>query len=269
MVSSESTIYLRNTDDSGFFKFTRMIENLSLYKAYVSEHRKPFCDGIKKIVSFNKVKGVYGIGNCFQYFKTYENIGFIRENGIWKSSEHKKKYISSFAQDTEYLAHIEKNIPWIYDLREIDSEMDDYYKVFVKFPKRRRPYWFLSEPEILKKIKERPHSNPNRTYKIYLITFVNGKKYIGKDFEKNNKYSHYMGSYNRKYVIEDLERCGYPQSEYPIPWANKEILWENELEYDDKTGLHFGMLEDYFIKKYKTNQLEFGYNQTGRKKTII
>ena len=260
-------IYLRNTDSNGFFKFTRMLENPSIYKAFVSEHGKNVFNGVKYVVCFNKSKGVKGIkGSCFKYFKTYEIKGIIRENGNWKSNEIKEKYLSVFGNDSDYKEHVLKNVPWIWDLNEIKSERDDHYHIFVKFPKVRNPYWFKTEPEVLKIVENKPVPNPNRKFRIYKITFQNGKHYVGKDFEKNNKWSHYMGSYDRKYVIDDLESSGFPMSEFPIPWKNKEILWESDYEYCDKTGLHFGFLENYFINKYRTNELEFGYNQTGRKK---
>jgi hypothetical protein len=89
-----------------------MLENPSIYKAFVSEHGKNVFNGVKYVVCFNKSKGVKGIkGSCFKYFKTYEIKGIIRENGIWKSNEIKEKYLSVFGNDSDYKEHVLKNVP--------------------------------------------------------------------------------------------------------------------------------------------------------------
>ena len=109
---------------------------------------------------------------------------------------------------------------------------------------------------------------PDRKFYIYKTTFINGKIYIGKDFEKGNIYSSpfYFGSFNRKYVYEDLIKSGWDlKTQFPI--SKKEILWENDTPYDPETNEHFGFLEHRFIRYYESNNPDKGYNRTGVKKT--
>jgi hypothetical protein len=117
---------------------------------------------------------------------------------------------------------------------------------------------------------EKPHGDSrekyikdkDRLYIIYKITFINGKIYIGKDFSKNNINSgpFYMGSFNREFVYNDLIKTGWNGED--LPFVKREVLWQSNTDFDEERKTYFGYLEHEFIKKYKSNQIEIGYNQT-------
>ena len=82
---------------------------------------------------------------------------------------------------------------------------------------------------------------------IYKITYPNGKIYIGKDLTDTIDY---FGSPNSKLIEKDFTR--EQQRDFTI---RKEILFESD---DEK---EINKKEPEFIKKYKSNDSDIGYNQ--------
>ena len=84
---------------------------------------------------------------------------------------------------------------------------------------------------------------------VYKITYPNGKIYIGKDLigEVN-----YFGSADNELIAKDFTR--EQMRDFTI---RKEILWESEDASDNEVGKK----EMEFIKLYKSNNPEVGYNR--------
>lgn len=85
-------------------------------------------------------------------------------------------------------------------------------------------------------------------YTIYVHIFPNNKKYVGATREKPEKRFGYNGNgYRSKLMREKIKKYG---------WTNisHKILKEN-LSYEDAIKY-----EKYFIKKYKSNDIRYGYN---------
>lgn len=92
---------------------------------------------------------------------------------------------------------------------------------------------------------------------IYKITYPNGKIYIGKDLTGTLNY---FGSANSKLIEKDftIEQ----QRNFTI---SKEILWESEVALDKEVN----QMEIQFIKQYRSNDPEIGYNQWPKFKRAI
>ena len=84
---------------------------------------------------------------------------------------------------------------------------------------------------------------------IYKITYPNGKIYIGKDLTDSINY---FGSASSELIAEDFTR--EERQDFTI---RKEILWESETASDREVHEK----EMAFIKEYRSNHPEIGYNQ--------
>lgn len=86
-------------------------------------------------------------------------------------------------------------------------------------------------------------------YKVYLHTFPNGKKYIGMTSQKIERRSRSDGS-------------GY-KLQPELMKAIQEIGWNNiehKILKDNLSKKEAEKYEYYYIKKYNTNNIEYGYN---------
>ena len=92
---------------------------------------------------------------------------------------------------------------------------------------------------------------------IYKITYPNGKIYIGKDL---TDAANYFGSASSKLIAQDFPR--EQRRDFSI---RKEILWESE-EADDAT---VSAKEVELIRKYRSNDLEVGYNRRPRFSKVL
>lgn len=84
---------------------------------------------------------------------------------------------------------------------------------------------------------------------IYKITYPNDKIYIGKDFTDSINY---FGSASSKLIEKDFTR--EERRDFTI---RREILWESETAADKEINLK----EVKYIKDYKSNDPDIGYNQ--------
>lgn len=84
---------------------------------------------------------------------------------------------------------------------------------------------------------------------IYKITYPNGKIYIGKDLTDTMTY---FGSVNKELIERDFSR--EVKRDFTI---RKEILFEAE----DISNSQLSLLEMDYIRKYKSNNPDIGYNQ--------
>jgi len=84
---------------------------------------------------------------------------------------------------------------------------------------------------------------------IYKITYPNNKIYIGKDLTDTLNY---FGSANSDLIEKDFTRD--EQQEFTI---TKEILWESETASNQEVNEK----EIEFIKQFKSNNPEIGYNR--------
>lgn len=89
-------------------------------------------------------------------------------------------------------------------------------------------------------------------YVIYLITFPNGKIYVGKDIGLGGHSMRYFGSWSNEYVEADFTK--EELSDFTI---RKTILFES----NDLTEV--SRLEHEFIRQYRSNEPTIGYNRTG------
>ena len=87
---------------------------------------------------------------------------------------------------------------------------------------------------------------------IYKITYPTGKIYIGKDSVGSHRY---MGSPSMDVVNADFERLS-PEERRSYS-VHKEILWES----DTATEAELSAKELEFIRKYRSNDPEVGYNR--------
>ena len=86
-------------------------------------------------------------------------------------------------------------------------------------------------------------------YKIYMLKFPNNKKYIGCTKIRLNYRAGLNGS---KYVAKNIKN------------AIKEFGWNNVEQIilkEDLTYTEARFYEDFYINKYKTRDLKFGYNK--------
>lgn len=88
---------------------------------------------------------------------------------------------------------------------------------------------------------------------IYKITYPNNKIYIGKDLTGTLTY---FGSVDSKYVEVDFNS---DEKKHFI--ITKEILWESENALDSEVNKK----EVEFIRAYKSNNPEIGYNKWPKK----
>lgn len=84
---------------------------------------------------------------------------------------------------------------------------------------------------------------------VYKITYPNGKIYIGKDLIGEINY---FGSADSKIIEKD-----FSHEEWRDFTIRKEILWES----DDASDEEVSKKEMEFIRKYKSNDPEVGYNR--------
>jgi len=84
---------------------------------------------------------------------------------------------------------------------------------------------------------------------IYKITYPNGKIYIGKDLTDTIDY---FGSPDSDLIAKDFTR--EQRADF---FVRKEILWESE----SATNSEVSLKEAEFIRQYKSNDPNIGYNQ--------
>lgn len=87
------------------------------------------------------------------------------------------------------------------------------------------------------------------TYVVYMITFSNGKIYIGKDIGKDGHTIRYFGSWNYARVEAD-----FTKEELQDFTIRREILFEGS----DK--IEVGLKEMAMIVEHGANDRERGYN---------
>lgn len=87
---------------------------------------------------------------------------------------------------------------------------------------------------------------------IYLIKYPNGKVYVGKDLTGTLNY---FGSANSKLIAQDFSK-----SERKRFTITKEILWESQNATDQEVNRK----EVEYIRQFKSNNPEIGYNQWPR-----
>ena len=90
------------------------------------------------------------------------------------------------------------------------------------------------------------------TKQVYKITYPTGKIYIGKD--KVGSYR-YFGSPDIDTVNSDF--LNLPKEERMDYTVRKQILWES----DDATEQKLSEMEIKFIREYRSNDPEIGYNR--------
>jgi hypothetical protein len=90
---------------------------------------------------------------------------------------------------------------------------------------------------------------------VYKITYPNGKIYIGQDITDSINY---FGSADCKVIEQDFNR---EQRRYFT--IRKEILWESETASKQKVS----EVEIEYIKHFRSNDLNTGYNQSPRLKS--
>lgn len=84
---------------------------------------------------------------------------------------------------------------------------------------------------------------------VYIITYPNGKIYIGKDLVNSINY---FGSANSKIIEKD-----FTDEQRRSFIIKKEILWESDYVTDKEVN----QKEIEFIRLYKSNNPRIGYNQ--------
>lgn len=89
---------------------------------------------------------------------------------------------------------------------------------------------------------------------VYMITYPNGKIYIGSDLTDS---ANYFGSASSELIAADFTRDEL--SDFTI---RKQILWES-LEATRSEVLR---VEGEFVRKYRSNDPAIGYNRTHRRK---
>ena len=92
---------------------------------------------------------------------------------------------------------------------------------------------------------------------IYKITYPNGKIYVGKDLTDSINY---FGSANSEVIAKDFVREN--RREFAI---KREILWESETATDAEVNVK----EVEFIRAFRSNDPEIGYNRWPRFKTKV
>jgi hypothetical protein len=90
---------------------------------------------------------------------------------------------------------------------------------------------------------------------IYKITYPNGKIYIGKDLTDSINY---FGSASSELIAQDFNR--EQRRDFTI---RKEILFESETATDHQINEQ----EVEFIREYRSNEPEIGYNRSPRQTT--
>ena len=91
-------------------------------------------------------------------------------------------------------------------------------------------------------------TNENKTFVVYKHTAPNGKAYIGITSKKpEHRWNHGRAYYQNKYFSNAIQKYGWDN-------FNHEILEEN-LSREKACEL-----EKYFIKKFRSNEADYGYN---------
>jgi hypothetical protein len=98
---------------------------------------------------------------------------------------------------------------------------------------------------------------------VYKITFINDKIYIGSDIQKDLEcyHSFYCGSFDERYVYNDLIKYGYDGE--GLPFKKKERLFYS----DSITRGELIKIENQFIKEYSSDNPLVGYNKPRKKVT--
>src|SRR5205807_9775876 len=91
---------------------------------------------------------------------------------------------------------------------------------------------------------------------IYKITYPNGKIYIGMDLTDTIRY---FGSVNNKLLEKDFTR--EQRKDFTI---RREILWESDTASDSEVR----QKENEYIKSFRSNDPEIGYNQNPKFKAV-
>ena len=89
---------------------------------------------------------------------------------------------------------------------------------------------------------------------VYMITYPNGKVYIGQDVTDSINY---FGSASSSLIAQDFTR--EQRGDFVI---RKQILWESETASSQEVS----QKEAELIRTYQANDLNVGYNQTHRRK---
>lgn len=90
----------------------------------------------------------------------------------------------------------------------------------------------------------------NKSYSVYMHKFPNGKVYIGMTSQIPYKRWHYGNGYgNNNAMGRAIKKYGWKNIKHIIL---KENLSKLDAEY----------YESYYIQKYKSNNIDFGYNST-------
>lgn len=86
-------------------------------------------------------------------------------------------------------------------------------------------------------------------YTVYMHIFPNNKKYIGVSREKLEKRFGLNGNgYRSKLMKEKIQKYGWNNIEHKILKTN--LSYEKAIKY-----------EKYYIEKYKSNNINYGYNK--------
>lgn len=96
---------------------------------------------------------------------------------------------------------------------------------------------------------KRPLVESSELNVIYKITYPNGKIYIGQD---RTDSINYFGSADSELIAKDFTR--EDRRDFTI---RREILWESETA----TQAEVSRKEVDFIRQYRSNDLDIGYNQ--------
>lgn len=88
---------------------------------------------------------------------------------------------------------------------------------------------------------------------IYMITYPNGKIYVGKDLTDTITY--FFGSPNSALVSQD-----FTQEERKVFTVTRETLWESDAASDREVAAK----EVEYIRLYRANDPAIGYNRWPR-----
>lgn len=94
---------------------------------------------------------------------------------------------------------------------------------------------------------------------IYLVTYPTGKIYIGKDAIGSHRY---FGSPDMDVVNDDFKNL--PEAIRKDYTVRKQILWESESASD----VELSAKEIEFIRQYKSNNPNIGYNRWPKFKPV-
>lgn len=90
----------------------------------------------------------------------------------------------------------------------------------------------------------------DKVYSVYMHRFPNNKVYIGMTSQFPKKRWHYRNGYDKNNAVgKAIKQFGWNNVEHVIL---KDNLSKSDAEY----------YESYYIQKYKSNSIDFGYNST-------